>query len=347
VPSSLNPKYTFGNFVIGAANDLAASSAIAVASAPGRAYNPLFVYGETGLGKTHLMQAVAHEILGQRRLARVLYLTAEEFRNDFVLAVEADRLAEFRRSIDAAELLLVDDVHVLGGREEAQEEFGRAFGVLHDSGRQVMLTSDRPPQALGAEARLVRQFRWGRVADLGPPDFEHRLAILRHKVAIERPEPAVPGDVLAFVAHHVRANVRALEGALIRIGAYARLEGAPVTLSLAHEALQIDPASAAGLGFSAVTIQETVAREWGVTPESLVARRRERAVVEPRQVAMHLCREMLDLPLAEIGRSFGGRDHSTVIHSLAKVDESLTRSATFRERVAKLRRSLELLRDGR
>jgi chromosomal replication initiator protein len=344
--STLNPKYTFPNFVIGPANDLAASSASAVAAAPGRAYNPLFIYGATGLGKTHLMQAVAHDVLRRRPQARVLYVTAEDFRNALVLAVQEDRLAEFRARYGDAEFLLVDDVHVLRGRPEAQEEFALTFRLLHDAGRQVVLTSDRPPQSLGVEERLVRQFRWGRIADLGLPDLEHRTAILRQKAQQEYAERAIPHDVLGFLAENVRANVRALEGALVRLVAYATLKQVPITMRLAQETLQVDSGSARGATFGPLVIQEAVAREWGVTPESLIAKRRDRAVVQPRQVAMHLCRELLDVALADIGRAFGGRDHSTVIHGVDRVADEMTRDPALRDRVAKLRDALRRLRDG-
>jgi chromosomal replication initiator protein len=242
-------------------------------------------------------------------------------------------------------VLLIDDVHVLKGRPEAQEEFALTFRQLHDAGRQVVLTSDRPPQSLGVEEQLVRQFKWGRVADLGLPDVEHRTAILRQKAQLEYADHAIPAEVLGFIAENVRANVRALEGALVRLVAYAKVRRMPITMSLAEEAFQFDGSTPQGT-FGPVVIQHAVAREWSVTPEALVAKRRDRAIVEPRQVAMHLCRDLLDVALADIGRAFGGRDHSTVLHSLDRVADRMTRDPTLRARVARLRESLRSLRDG-
>jgi chromosomal replication initiator protein len=331
----LNPRYTFARFVVGPSNDAAATSASAVAAAPGRAYNPLFLYGDTGLGKTHLMQAVAHAVLERRPAARVEYVSAESFTNDLVAAVQQGAAAVFHERFARAELLLVDDVHVLAGRAAAQGAFAEVFTVLYESGRQIMLTSDRAPQSLGLDAVLVGRFRWGRVVDVSRPDAAHRLAIVRAKVAADALGATVPDDVAAFVAEHVRTNVRALEGALVRVVAHAAVRRSAVTVALAGEALRVErPADPTTL------VERAVALEWtgsasgaAPSPESLHSKRRTRALVEPRQVAMYLCREMLGMTLHDIGVTFGGRDHSTVIHAVERVKARLEREPAFAARV--------------
>jgi chromosomal replication initiator protein len=327
----LNPKYTFAQFVVGASNDAAVTSASAVAARPGRAYNPLFVYGETGLGKTHLMQAVAHAVLADRPGARVAYVSAESFATELVSAVQQGEAAVFHERFARAELLLVDDVHILAGRAPAQAAFAEVFRAQYEAGRQIMLTSDRAPTSLGGlDAALVGQFKWGRVVDVSRPDAAHRLAIVRSKMGA-----AVPEDVAAFVAEHVRTNVRALEGALVRVVAHAEVRGAGVTVALAREALRVE-----GPVAPTTLVERAVAAEWSVvgpgpTPELLHSKRRTRALVEPRQVAMYLCREVLGMTLHDIGTVFGGRDHSTVIHAVDRVKARVAAEAHFAQRVAR------------
>jgi chromosomal replication initiator protein len=339
VRAQLNPTYTFARFVIGKSNDLAAASATAVAAQPGQTYNPLFIYGETGLGKTHLMQAVAHEVTTRRPSTRLVYVSAEQFTNDLVAAVQQANLSPFHARYHSADLLLIDDVHILAGRRAAQDAFAETFRVLSDAGRQVMLTSDRAPQASGLDQELVGRFRSGRVADVSRPDVEHRLAILREK--IRTGAHAVPDDVVSFIADEVTQNVRAMEGALVRLLAYASLKTRPVTLDLAREALsRTVPSSTSGASANAALVARRVAQEWGVTPEALASKRRTKEIVGPRQVAMHLCREILGMTLADIGAAFGGRDHSTVIHGLEKVQGEMAVDAVFSARVRRVAESL-------
>src|SRR5688572_31038979 len=273
----LSERYIFDLFVIGKSNELAAAAAHAVAQAPGKVYNPLFIYGETGLGKTHLMQAIAHEILRDEPRSRITYLGTEQFTNELIAAIQNRTTGEFRRRFRETDLLLVDDIHFLKGKETTQEEFFHTFNALYEAGRQIILTSDRPPSEIpGLEARLVSRFQWGMVADIELPDFEHRMAILRHKAEQDHLEHTIPDSVVRFLAEHVRSSVRELEGCIIKLLAYASLKHREITVELAREALRdkLRGGEAAGRGdgrprLDPVTIQQVVAREWGVTPEGL------------------------------------------------------------------------------
>ena len=343
----LSPRYTFSEFVVGRSNELAVAAATAVSSAPGKTYNPLFIYGSTGLGKTHLMQAIAHEILAKNPSCRVTFITTEQFTNDVITSIAKRAMPDFRRRYRETDLLLVDDVHFLGGKETTQEEFFHTFNAIYEAGRQIVLTSDRPPSEIPRlEARLVSRFEWGMVADVAQPDLEHRIAILRQKSRADRLEQAFPDEVLEFIANHVQANVRELEGSIIKLLAYSSLRNRPVSLELARDALRDKVRShEARPGRSSRhdrlrSIQQRVATEWGVSVEGLQAKARTRAVTVPRQVAMYLSRELLGLQLVEIGNAFGGRDHSTVIHSLDRVTAMLGENSEFRGRVEKLRESL-------
>ena len=345
--SLLSDRYTFDHFVIGRSNELAAAAATAVAQAPGKTYNPLFIYGATGLGKTHLMQAIAHEILRRSPQTRVTYITTEQFTNDVITSIAKRAMPDFRRRYRETDLLLVDDVHFLGGKETTQEEFFHTFNAVYEAGRQIVLTSDRPPSEIPRlEARLVSRFEWGMVADVTQPDLEHRIAILREKAQADHLEHTIPDDVLHFVAGHVLANVRELEGSIIKLLAFASLKHRVITVDLAREALrdklkQNDVAPPRSSRHDRMRqVQQRVAAEWGVSVEGLQSKTRTKTLTVPRQVAMFLTRELLGLQLAEIGASFGGRDHSTVIHSLERVAEMMTESAEFRSRVEKMRESL-------
>ena len=350
INAQLSERYTFDHFVIGKSNELAAAAAHAVSQAPGRVYNPLFIYGDTGLGKTHLMQAVAHEVLARQPQTRITFIGTEQFTNEMIGSIQNRTTQEFRRRYRETDLLLVDDVQFLKGKEATQEEFFHTFNALYEAGRQIVLTSDRPPSEIpGLEARLVSRFQWGMVADIELPDLEHRIAILRNKALIDHLEMTIPEDVIRFIAEHVRSSVRELEGSIIKLLAYASLKHREITVDVAREALRdkLRPGETAGAGtsLSTETVQQIVAKEWGVTPEGLRSKTRTKALTTPRQVAMYLMRELLGLQLVEIGAAFGGRDHSTVIHSLERVTGSLREDPTFAQRVGKLRIALEGLAD--
>lgn len=345
----LSSRYTFQNFVIGKSNELAAAAAQAAAASPGKVYNPLFLYGQTGLGKTHLMQAIAHEILSKSPELRLCFVATEQFTNELVAAIQSRTTAAFRRRYREVDLLLVDDVHFLKRTEATQEEFFHTFNTLYEAGRQIVLTSDRPPAEIpGLEARLVSRFQWGMVADIEPPDLEHRIAILQNKAHLDHLELTIPEDVIEFIAHHIWSSVRELEGSIIRLLAYASLKHQPVTIELAREALRdklrsspedlADPVTY----LSVASIQSATAREWGVTVEGLCSKSRTKHLTIPRQTAMYLIRELLGMQLVEIGSAFGGRDHSTVIHSLEKVLK-LTQEPAYKKRIDSLRENLRQL----
>jgi chromosomal replication initiator protein len=348
----LNDRYSFSTFVIGKSNELAAAAAHAVAEAPGKTYNPLFIYGATGLGKTHLMQAVAHAVLERDSAPRVLYLGAEQFINEVIESIHGRTMVEFRRQYRTeVDIFLVDDVHFLEGKEMTQEEFFHTFNALHEAGKQIVLTSDRAPKEIpGLESRLVSRFEWGMVADIGQPDLEHRIAILRKKAEHDHLELTIPDDVLRFIAEHVRSSVRELEGCIIKLLLYASLKHREISIDLAREALadKIHHAAGAAVDRDAAApsvdrVQEVVARRWGVTPEGLRSKARTKSLTVPRQVAMFLARELLGMQLVEIGQAFGGRDHSTVIHSLDKVQRTLEADHRFRDRVDLARRELTVI----
>jgi len=345
----LNERYTFETFVIGKSNELAAAAAHAVAESPGKTYNPLFIYGATGLGKTHLMQAIAHHVCERNPATRVLYVGAEQFINEVIESIHSRTTPELKRRYRSdVDLLLVDDVHFLEGKERTQEEFFHTFNALYEANKQIVLTSDRPPKEIpGLEARLVSRFEWGMVADIGQPDLEHRIAILQKKQEQDHLELTIPDDVLRFIAEHVRSNVRELEGCIIKLLLFASLKHREVTIDLAREALvdkiraSEDAAAATPRAMPSVDrVQEVVARRWGVTPEGLRSKARIKTLTVPRQIAMFLAREVLQMQLVEIGQAFGGRDHSTVIHSVDKVERQMARDRAFRERVELARQEL-------
>ncbi|MBI3082700.1 MAG: chromosomal replication initiator protein DnaA, partial [Gemmatimonadetes bacterium] len=345
----LNDRYTFRTFVIGKSNELAAAAAHAVAEAPAKTYNPPFIYGAPGLGKTHLMQAIAHAVLERYPNFRVSYMGAEQFINEVIESIHSRTMPDFRRQYRSdVDMFLADDVHFLEGKEMTQEEFFHTFNALHEAGKQIVLTSDRPPKEIpGLEDRLVSRFEWGMVADIGQPDLEHRIAILRKKAEQDHLELTIPDDVLRFIAEHVRSSVRELEGCIIKLLLYASLKHREISIELARDALsdKIRQADAATAGAppalpSVDRVQEVVARRWGVTTEGLRSKARVKTLTVPRQVAMFLARDLLGLQLVEIGQAFGGRDHSTVIHSLARVESHMQRDRQFRDRVESARREL-------
>jgi chromosomal replication initiator protein len=297
------------------------------------------------------MQAVAHELLVRDPHTRVTFVGTEQFTNDLVGSIQGRTTGEFRRRYRETDILLVDDVQFLKGKEATQEEFFHTFNAIYEAGRQIILTSDRPPADIpGLEARLVSRFQWGMVADIILPDVEHRMAILRRKAQLDHLELTIPDDVIQFIADNIRSNVRELEGSIIKLLAFASLKRQEISVPLAREALrdklrasdELGVTDAAGLSVAA--IQAAVSKEWGVTPDGLKSKTRTKTLTVPRQVAMHLCRELLGLQLVEIGSAFGGRDHSTVIHSLERATESMAEDPAFAARVGKLRGMLETLR---
>jgi chromosomal replication initiator protein len=352
----LSDRYTFDQFVIGKSNELAAAAANAVVEAPGKVYNPLFLYGDTGLGKTHLMQAVAHAILARQPDTRITYVGTEQFTNELVASIQGRTTNDFRRRYRETDLLLIDDIQFLKGKEATQDEFFHTFNALYEAGRQIILTSDRPPSEIpGLEARLVSRFQWGMVADIEAPDLEHRIAILQHKAQLDHLEHTIPDDVIRFIAEHVRSSIRELEGSIIKLLAYASLRHRSITVDVAAEALhdklrsttEDTGATAGGRSTNGLTvdaIQHAAAKEWEVTTDALKSKTRTKALTTPRHVAMFLCRELLGLQLVEIGNAFGGRDHSTVIHSLERVAAENAANPEFARRVDKLRTSLGKLR---
>jgi chromosomal replication initiator protein len=341
--ASLNERYTFARFVVGNNNQLAAAAGHAVAERPGRVYNPLFLYGGVGLGKTHLMHAIGHAVVHSRPDAEVAYVTTEHFMNELVRAIQTGTTRDFRRRFRHIDLLLIDDVHFLEQKESTQEEFFHTFNALHDVGKQIVLTSDRPPKELpGVEERLVSRFEWGLVADIKPPDYETRVAILQKKAFDD--DLVLDPEIIDFVARACTSSVRELEGAVIKLLAYSSLRNEEINLDLARTALQsvMRPGTMVdGASVSPERIREVVALNWNVNPEGLASKSRTKDIMVPRQVAMFLIKEILDEPLARIGRLFGGRDHSTVIHSIRRVQAEMDDDDAFAQRVNRIRGKLE------
>jgi chromosomal replication initiator protein len=315
----LNPKYTFDLFVIGSSNRFAHAAALAVAEAPAQAYNPLFIYGGTGLGKTHLLQAIASYIGEHSRNLSARYVTSEIFMNDFINSLRDKRIEGFKQRYRHYDVLLIDDIQFFEHKERIQEEFFHTFNSLYEAGRQIVISSDRPPRAIATlEARLRSRFEWGLITDIQAPDLETRIAILRKKVktdAIHVPD----SQVLTFIASRISTNIRELEGALTRVVAFSSLTGRPMTVELAQEVLKDVFPQGELPEVSVERIQETVVERFGISMQELTGDRRSQQIVYPRQVAMYLCRELTDSSLPKIGKKFGGRDHTTVIHATSKI----------------------------
>lgn len=337
VIGTLNPRYTLENFVVGSNSELSAAACLAVADAPGRAYNPLFICGGVGLGKTHLMHAIGNAVVEKFPSSRVAYIPTEQFTNELIQAIQARQTVAFHNRYRRIDLLLVDDAHFLAGKEGTQEEFFHTFNALHDAQKQIVLTSDRPPKEIsGLQERLVSRFEWGLVTDIRPPDFETRVAILQMKARQDQLD--IPDDALTFIAERCRSSVRELEGALIKLLAYSSLTRREVSASLAAEVLAGAVGPVRHLGPE--QIEAAVASAFSVTVADMRSKSRQRKVTEPRQVAMYLEKVLLDLPYTRIGQRFGGRDHSTVIHSIHKMEEQLTRDKELHAQVEKIKREL-------
>lgn len=320
--ATLNPKYTFNSFVIGNSNRFAHAASLAVAESPAKAYNPLFIYGGVGLGKTHLMHAIGHYILNENPKAKVVYVSSEKFTNELINAIKDDKNEEFRNKYRNVDVLLIDDIQFIGGKERTQEEFFHTFNALHEDNKQIILSSDRPPKEIPTlEDRLRSRFEWGLIADIQPPDFETRMAILKKKADSEKLN--VANEVMVYIATKIKSNIRELEGALIRIVAYSSLTNREITVDLASEALKDIIANKGTSAVTVETIQEAIANYFNLRVDDLKSQRRLRTIAYPRQIAMYLSRKLTDMSLPKIGEEFGGRDHTTVIHAYEKISENL------------------------
>jgi len=324
---SLNPKYTFESFVVGSSNQFAHAAARAVAEIPSKSYNPLFLYGGVGLGKTHLMHAIGHYIQARNRHLNLTYMSSDRFINEMINAIRFDRLPAFRQKYRAIDVLLVDDIQFIAGKDRTQEEFFHIFNALHDGQKQIVISSDCPPRQIPTlEERLHSRFEWGLIADIQPPDIETKVAILRKKAENER--VALPENVALFIASKVRTNIRELEGSLIRLIAYASLTGRDIDLALAQEVLR-DLLHTEEKPITMEMIQKFVADHYNVKLTEMKARNNSKSVAVPRQIAMYLAKTLTDASLPEIGKGFGGKHHSTVIHSVRKIDTLRKRDPEF------------------
>ena len=343
IPSTapLNERYTFVRFVIGSSNELAAAVSDRVAAAPATTYNPLFIWGGTGLGKTHLMHAIGNTILARLPDHQVAYVPSEQFTNEMIDAIRTGQTALFRERYRRIDVLLIDDVHFIANKEGTQEEFFHTFNALYDAKKQIVITSDRPPQEIpGLQERLVSRFEWGLVTDIQPPDLETRSAILRQKAHEDGIE--IEDDVVEYVARSRRTSVRQLEGALIKLLAFSSLTRREISLDMARDALgpEVPHPKEEPIEVSPEEVRERTASVWGVSSEALMSKRRNRTITVPRQVAMYLIKTHLDLPYSDIGHLFGGRNHSTVIHSVNKVEADMASDALLRTRILQLQKEL-------
>jgi len=333
--AQLNPKYVFDTFVIGNSNRFAHAASLAVAEAPAKAYNPLFIYGGVGLGKTHLMHAIGHYILNQNPRANVIYVSSEKFTNELINSIRDDKNAEFRNKYRNVDVLLVDDIQFIAGKERTEEEFFHTFNELHASNKQIIISSDRPPKEIATlEDRLRSRFEWGLTADIQPPDLETRIAILRKKAKVENID--IPNDVTQYIAQKIQSNIRELEGALIRVVAYSSLTNRDITLELAIEALKDIISNTKPREITAKLIKEITAKYLNVKVEDFNSKRRTRSIAYPRQIAMYLCRELTDLSLPKIGEEFGGRDHTTVIHAYEKISQDIEKDMELKQKINKM-----------
>ena len=331
----LNPRYTFDNFVIGPSNRFAHAAAVAVAEAPGKAYNPLMIYGESGLGKTHLLHALGHYLRAYYEGVRVKYVSTEEMTNEFINAVSENRMSSFRRDYREMDVLLIDDVQFLESKTQTQEEFFHTFNTLHNAQKQIVMTSDRPPKALAAlEERLRSRFEWGLITDIQLPDVETRIAILQRKVRTDNLQ--VGADVLEFIGSRIQTNIRELEGALIRVAAFASLNKQEPDLALAEKVLRDLIPDGAGTQVSPQIIITETARYFGISVDDVVGTSRTQVFVTARQIAMYLCRELTDLSLPKIGTEFGGKDHTTVMHADRKIRQLLREKRSVYNQVTEL-----------
>ncbi|NLJ68425.1 MAG: chromosomal replication initiator protein DnaA [Firmicutes bacterium] len=335
LPGILNPRYTFDTFVVGNSNRFAHAASLAVAEAPARAYNPLFIYGGVGLGKTHLMQAIGHYVLEQNPGSKVVYVTSEKFTNDLINAIGKKSMVEFRDRYRNIDVLLVDDIQFVAGKESTQEEFFHTFNALYEANKQIVMSSDRPPKEIPTlEERLRSRFEWGLTTDIQPPDLETRIAILRKKAASDSLE--IPEEVLSYIANRVHSNIRELEGALNRVIAVASLSRRSIGVEIAEEALKDIVGSVRQRQITIEMIQNAVANHYSIKAADMRSKKRTRAVTFPRQIAMYLARELTDSSLPRIGEEFGGRDHTTVLHAYEKIQRMLQKNPSLQKEISQL-----------
>ena len=337
----LNQKYTFDTFVIGSGNRFAHAASLAVAEAPAKAYNPLFIYGGVGLGKTHLMHAIGHYVLDHNPAAKVVYLSSEKFTNEFINSIRDNKAENFRNKYRNVDILLIDDIQFLAGKESTQEEFFHTFNALHEESKQIIISSDRPPREIPTlEDRLRSRFEWGLITDITPPDLETRIAILRKKAKAEGLD--IPNEVMLYIANQIDSNIRELEGALIRVVAYSSLINKDINADLAAEALKDIIPSSKPKVITIHEIQKIVGEHFSIKLEDFKAKKRTKSVAFPRQIAMYLSRELTDYSLPKIGEEFGGRDHTTVIHAHEKISKLLQSDSTLQKQMKELHELLKV-----
>lgn len=337
----LNPKYKFESFVVGAANRFAHAACLAVAEAPAKSYNPLFIYGGVGLGKTHLMHAIAHFVNEYHPDLNVIYLSSEKFTNEFINAIMDNKAEHFRNKYRNVDILLVDDIQFLAGKEQTQEEFFHTFNTLHEENKQIIISSDRTPREIPTlEERLRSRFEWGLITDISPPDLETRIAILTKKAKAEGMDD-ISNDVMLYIANQIDTNIRELEGALIRVTAYASLVNKDINVNLATEALKDIIPNNRPKKITVKGIQKLIADKYNITIDEILSKKRTKAIAFPRQIAMYLSRELTDLSLPKIGEEFGGRDHTTVIHGHKKISDEITKDSTLENEVAAYKEEIQ------
>lgn len=335
-PGMLNPKYTFDTFVIGSGNRFAHAASLAVAEAPAKAYNPFFIYGGVGLGKTHLMHAIGHYVLEHNPNAKVVYLSSEKFTNEFINSIRDNKAIDFRNKYRNVDVLLIDDIQFLAGKESTQEEFFHTFNTLHEESKQIVISSDRPPKEIPTlEDRLRSRFEWGLITDIAPPDLETRIAILRKKAKADGLD--IPNEVMLYIANQIDSNIRELEGALIRVVAYSSLVNEDVTPELAAAALKDIMPNTKPRMISILDIKTAVGEHYNIRLEDFSAKKRTKSIAFPRQVAMYLSRELTDFSLPKIGEEFGGRDHTTVIHAHEKIASMFKNDQQLQQDIKQIR----------
>ena len=340
--SNLNPNYTFDTFVVGSNNRFAQSASLAVAESPGEAYNPLYIYGGPGLGKTHLMHSIGHFILKKNPSAKVLYVTSEEFTNEVIESIRsgnASAMNKFREKYRTIDVLMIDDVQFIIGKESTQEEFFHTFNALHSAGKQIILTSDKPPKDMETlEERIRSRFEWGLMADIGAPDYETRIAILRRKV--ESDDMVLSDDILNYIANNIKSNIRELEGALNKLLAYSNLEKTDITMDIAKKELQNIITPDKPREITPQLIIEVVSEHFQISLDQMISKNRSNEIAKPRQIAMYLCKTMTDIPLDSIGSLLGGRDHSTIIHGIKKIGDEYDSNEQTRNLIETIKKKI-------